>query len=53
MLHSEVPGDRMGKLPAMTTAGLNSTTDISLRAYLLGMAWAHDEPTDREATQGS
>jgi hypothetical protein len=51
MLNRECPSHRAGDRAALT--GLEPTTGISLRAYLLQLAWAHEEQADGDAAQRS
>lgn len=52
MLDCTSPGQQPGDRAALTLAGLDPTTRISLRAYLLGFAWEYEEQADAEPAQG-
>lgn len=52
MLDRESLGHHPGDRVALTLTGLDPTTRISLRAYLLRFAWEYEEQADAEAAQG-
>lgn len=53
MSNCECPVHEAGDVSPLTLVGLDPTPGISLRAYMLQSAWAHEERADWTPTQRS